>query len=74
MHRLAVAGREAAIARHVGDRVARAWLATSRFADVEALATATLSLGPDADAFYDRGWARQATGRPRPAPAGADRR
>ncbi|WLS43296.1 tetratricopeptide repeat protein [Micromonospora profundi] len=27
----------------------------------------TLTLGPDADTFYQRGWARSATGRPRPA-------
>ncbi|WP_239098677.1 hypothetical protein [Micromonospora qiuiae] len=55
VHRLAVAGREPAIARHVGDRVARVWLRTSRFADVEALAIATLTLSPDAGAFYHRG-------------------
>src|SRR5512144_12938 len=34
VHRLAVAGREAVIARTVGDRVGRVWLARSRFADV----------------------------------------
>jgi tetratricopeptide (TPR) repeat protein len=67
VHRLAVAGREPEIARHVGDRVARVWLRTSRFADVEALATATLTLGPDAGALYDLGWAQSATGRPRQA-------
>ncbi|MGC4886776.1 hypothetical protein ACLQ2W_06450, partial [Micromonospora sp. DT227] len=67
VHRLAVAGREAAIARQVSGRVAREWLATSRFADVEALTTATLSLGPDAGAFYHRGSARRATGQPWPA-------
>ncbi|SCF47213.1 tetratricopeptide repeat protein, partial [Micromonospora carbonacea] len=64
MHRLAVAGRQAEIARHVGKRVCRVWLRTSRFAAVEAMATATLTLGPDAGAFYDRGWARSSTGRP----------
>ncbi|TCB90460.1 tetratricopeptide repeat protein, partial [Micromonospora zingiberis] len=66
-HRLAVAGREPAIARDVGHHVARVWLPRSRFADVEALATATLTLGSDAGAFYDLGWAQFATGRPRPA-------
>ena len=64
VHRLAVAGRQADIARDTGNRVGRVWLRTSRFADVEALAIATLTLGPDAGSFYDRGWARRATGRP----------
>ncbi|WP_433041251.1 tetratricopeptide repeat protein [Dactylosporangium sp. CS-033363] len=64
VHRLAVAGREADIARQVGRRVARVWLRTSRFADVDALTSATLHLGPDSRAFYDRGRARSATGRP----------
>uniref|UniRef100_UPI003B3A6FE6 tetratricopeptide repeat protein n=1 Tax=Micromonospora sp. TaxID=1876 RepID=UPI003B3A6FE6 len=67
VHRLAVAGRQPNIARDVGDRVGRVWLRTSRFAAVEAMATATLTLGPDAGSFYDRGWARSSTGRPRPA-------
>ncbi|MFF3853495.1 tetratricopeptide repeat protein, partial [Micromonospora sp. NPDC002575] len=64
VHRLAVAGRQAEIARHTSARVCRLWLRTSRFAAVEAMATATLTLGPDASAFYDRGWARSSTGRP----------
>ncbi|WP_262015993.1 tetratricopeptide repeat protein, partial [Micromonospora sp. Mcm103] len=67
VHRLAVAGREPVIARDVGRLVARVWLRTSRFADVAALASATLTLGPDAGAFYDRGWARSSTGQPRQA-------
>ncbi|MEV5821878.1 tetratricopeptide repeat protein, partial [Micromonospora haikouensis] len=67
VHRLAVAGRQAEIARHTGDRVCRVWLRTSRFAAVEAITTATLTLGPDASAFYQRGWARSSTGRPWPA-------
>jgi tetratricopeptide (TPR) repeat protein len=67
VHRLAVAGREPVIARDVGDRVARIWLGRSRFADVAALASATLILGPDAGAFYDLGWAQRATGQPRRA-------
>jgi len=67
VHRLAVAGRQAGIARDAGNRVGEVWLATSRFADVEDLASATLSLGPYAGALYQRGWARQATGRPQPA-------
>ena len=62
VHGLAVAGGEAGIARDVGDRVGRVWLARSRFADVVRLAELTLSLGPDAGAFYDLGWARRATG------------
>src|SRR5690606_37298596 len=48
-------------------RVARVWLGRSRFADVSALANATLTLGPDAGAFYDLGWAQSSTGQPRPA-------
>ncbi|MEV4767857.1 tetratricopeptide repeat protein, partial [Micromonospora humida] len=67
VHRLAVAGRQPEIARDISDRVGRVWLSTSRFAAVEAMATATLTLGPDADALYQRGWARSSTGRPRPA-------
>jgi tetratricopeptide (TPR) repeat protein len=67
VHRLAVAGREPVIAREVGDRVARVWLRRSRFADVAALATATLTLGPDAGAFYDLGWAQSSTEHPRQA-------
>ena len=64
VHRLAVAGGEAVIARRVGNRVGRVWLATSRFADVTRLAEATLTLGEDPDALYDLGWAQQATGSP----------
>ncbi|WP_231954469.1 tetratricopeptide repeat protein [Actinoplanes derwentensis] len=67
VHRLAVSSGETLIARDIGSQMARLWLPRSRFADVEAIATATLTLGPDAGAFYDRGWARRATGRPRPA-------
>jgi hypothetical protein len=67
VHRLAVAGGQAVIARDVGDRVGRVWLPRSRFADVAALAEATLTLGPDAGAFYHLGWAQTATGQPRPA-------
>ena len=62
VHRLAVAGREAGIARDVGGRVGGAWLARSRFADVARLAGLTLTLGEDARAFYQLGWARDATG------------
>ena len=64
MHRLAVAGREAGIARDVGGRVGGGWLARSRFADVARLAELTLTLGEDARAFYQLGWARNATGEP----------
>ena len=64
VHRLAVAGREAGIARDVGGRVGRAWLGRSRFADVARLAGLTLTLGEDASAFYQLGWARDATGDP----------
>src|SRR5690349_23080322 len=72
VHRLAVAGREARIARAVGDRVGRVWLARSRFADVARLAELTLTLGEDAGAFYDLGWARRATGDPAAALAAYD--
>ena len=62
VHRLAVAGREAVIAREVGGRVGEVWLARSRFADVARLAGLTLTLGEDALAFYQLGWAKDATG------------
>lgn len=39
-------------------------MATSRFTDVTRLAESTLSLGPDAGALYDLGWAKSATGSP----------
>ena len=64
VHRLAVAGGEAGIARDVGGRVGRVWLARSRFADVARLAGLTLTLGEDARAFYQLGWAKTATGDP----------
>ena len=62
VHRLAVAGREAGIAREVGGRVGGVWLARSRFADVARLAGLTLTLGEDAGAFYQLGWAGHVTG------------
>jgi tetratricopeptide (TPR) repeat protein len=64
VHRLAVVGREAAIAREVGGRVGWVWLARSRLADVARLAGLTLTLGPDAGALYQLGWAERATGDP----------
>src|ERR1700727_1249105 len=62
VHRLAVAGQEAGIARDVGGRVGGVWLARSRFADVARLAGLTLTLGEDALALYQLGWAKNATG------------
>ena len=62
VHRLAVAGREAGIARDAGGRVGWVWLARSRFADVARLAELTLTLGEDAGAFYQLGWAKDSTG------------
>src|SRR5580693_7704755 len=62
VHRLAVAGREAGIARDVGRRVGWVWLGRSRFADVARLAGLTLTLGEDALALYQLGWAKNATG------------
>src|SRR5690349_4669747 len=62
VHRLAVAGREAEIAREVGGRVGGVWLTRSRFADVARLAGLTLTLGEDARASYQLGWAKDATG------------
>jgi tetratricopeptide (TPR) repeat protein len=62
VHRLAVAGREAGIAQDVGGRVGRVWLARSRFADAARLAGLTLTLGEDALALYQLGWAKNATG------------
>ncbi|MGW3782966.1 tetratricopeptide repeat protein [Micromonospora chokoriensis] len=67
VHRLAVAGQEPAIAQDIGHRVSRIWLRRSRFADVAALANATLTLGPNAGAFYDLGWVQSTTGHPRQA-------
>ena len=64
VHRLAVAGGEAGIARDVGGRVGRVWLAASRFADAARLAGLTLTLGEDARALYQLGWAKTATGDP----------
>ena len=64
VHRLAVAGREAGIARDVGGRAGEVWLARSRFADVARLAGLTLTLGEDARASYQLGWAKTATGNP----------
>ena len=62
VHRLAVAGGEAGIAREVGSRVGWVWLARSRFADAARLAGLTLTLGEDAGALYQLGWAKDATG------------
>jgi tetratricopeptide (TPR) repeat protein len=64
VHRLAVAGREAGIARDAGGRVGWVWLTRSRFADAARLAGLTLTLGEDARAFYQLGWAKTATGDP----------
>jgi tetratricopeptide (TPR) repeat protein len=62
VHRLAVAGREGGIARDVGGLLGRVWLGRSRFADVARLAGLTLTLGEDARALYQLGWAKDATG------------
>src|SRR5579859_6330818 len=72
VHRLAVAGREAGIARDAGGRVGWVWLARSRFPDVARLAELTLTLGEDAQALYQLGWARRATGNPAAALAAYD--
>jgi hypothetical protein len=64
VHRLAVAGQVPAIARDVGTRIGQAWLPRSRFADAAAVASATLTLGPDASAFYGLGHAQSFTGQP----------
>src|SRR5580700_8032471 len=64
VHRLAVAGGEAGIARDAGGRVGGVWLAGSRFADAARLAGLTLTLGEDARALYQLGWAKTATGDP----------
>ena len=45
-----------------GGRVGRVSLTRSRFADVARLAGLTLTLGEDARAFHQLGWARNATG------------
>jgi tetratricopeptide (TPR) repeat protein len=49
IHRLAVLGQSAAIARDVGTRLTGHWLGLSRFREVRALSLQTLSLGPHAD-------------------------
>ena len=58
--------------RDVGGRVGGGWLARSRFADAARLAELTLTLGEDARAFYQLGWARHATGEPAAALAAYD--
>src|ERR1700733_4751106 len=55
VHRLAVAGGGGGGARRVGR-------ARSRFADAARLAGLTLTLGEDASALYQLGWAENATG------------
>ena len=62
VHRLAVAGGQAGIARATGGRIGWVWLARSRFADVARLAESTLLLGEDAGSFYHLGWARSSMG------------
>jgi hypothetical protein len=64
VHRLAVAGGEAGIARDVGGQLGRVWLARSRFGDVVGVASATLSLGPDSGASHHLGWAKHVLGYP----------
>ena len=65
VHRLAVAGGEAGIARSIGDPLARGWLARFRFAEVITLAESTLTLGDHAGALYRLEWALRAIGRAR---------
>ncbi|GGN91872.1 hypothetical protein GCM10010112_78470 [Actinoplanes lobatus] len=48
VHRLAVAGREPAIAHRLERVLAPKWLLTSRFTDAANLASLTLTPGPDA--------------------------
>ena len=55
-----------------GGRSIRQSTIDDRFADVARLAESTLTLGPDASAFYDLGWARRATGSPTQALAAYD--
>ena len=63
VHRLAVVGGEAGIARDVGGRLGRVWLRTSRCGDVVRVAEGTSSLGSDPGAHYDLGWAKGVAGR-----------
>ncbi|MDQ1292321.1 MAG: hypothetical protein QG608_199, partial [Actinomycetota bacterium] len=62
VHRLAVEGRRAGIARRVGQVLCQGWLAVSRFEEVRRVSSSTLSLGHDAGAFNDLGRALYATG------------
>ena len=62
VHRLAVAGREAGDRPGCGGPGWSVWLARSRFADVARLAELTRTLGEARSAFYQLGWARDATG------------
>ena len=72
VHRLAVAGGEAGIARDVGDRVGRVWLARSRFADVAAGWPSDPDPGRGRRRLLRPGWAKRLPGSPGEALAAYD--
>jgi tetratricopeptide (TPR) repeat protein len=62
IHRLALLGAEANIAREVTGQLAGSWLSLSRFREVRELCTKTLELGPDPDTFAHLARAKEVLG------------
>jgi tetratricopeptide (TPR) repeat protein len=62
IHRLALLGAEADIARDVTGRLANSWLGLSCFREVRGLCTKTLELGPDSHTFARLARAKQVLG------------
>jgi tetratricopeptide (TPR) repeat protein len=62
IHRLALLGDEADIARALTSQLATSWLGLSRFREVRELCTKTLGLGPDPDTFVSLAWAKNVLG------------
>jgi alkanesulfonate monooxygenase SsuD/methylene tetrahydromethanopterin reductase-like flavin-dependent oxidoreductase (luciferase family) len=62
IHRLAMLGGEAEIARHVAGRLASTWLGLSRFRDVKDLCLETLEAGRDPDILNSLARARGVLG------------
>jgi tetratricopeptide (TPR) repeat protein len=62
VHRLALLGIAADIARDVTSQLARSWLGLSRFREVRELCTKTLELGPDPDTFVHLARAKRVLG------------
>jgi hypothetical protein len=62
IHRLAVLGTEADIARDVTSQLVGSWLGLSCFREVRELCAKTLELGPDPDIFVHLARAKQVLG------------